>query len=131
MRALRKAGATAASVFPSPVCISATLPTSSTRPARSCTRNGRKPSEDFYDGYVVNCIIDAAYRAAESKRWEPVETEDWRGRVDVEPICAQREYDDAHYLIKEERMPDGSAKLILKEKQTGKIVQRVTGADGG
>ena len=35
--------------------------------------------ETFYDGYVVNAIIDACYRLAESRRWEPVELEDWRG----------------------------------------------------
>ena len=30
---------------------------------------GRAPAETFYDGYVVNAIMDAAYRAAASKRW--------------------------------------------------------------
>ena len=25
------------------------------------------------DGFVVNCILDAAYRSAASKRWEPVD----------------------------------------------------------
>jgi hypothetical protein len=37
------------------------------------------------------------------------------------------EYDEAHFLIKEEKMPDGKTKLILKEKTTGKIVQKVVG----
>ena len=27
----------------------------------------------FADGYVVNCILDAAYRSSETKRWEQVE----------------------------------------------------------
>ena len=30
------------------------------------------PVESFYDGYVVNAIIDAAYRSATSKQWEGV-----------------------------------------------------------
>ena len=38
----------------------------------------RAPLETFYDGYVVNAIIDACYRSAESRAWEPVALE-WRG----------------------------------------------------
>jgi hypothetical protein len=34
---------------------------------------GREPRETFADGFAVNCILDAAYRSAESKRWERVE----------------------------------------------------------
>jgi hypothetical protein len=30
------------------------------------------PRETFADGFVVNCVLDAAYRSAETKRWEPV-----------------------------------------------------------
>ncbi len=41
--------------------------------------DGRQPVETFYDGYVVNCIMDAAYRSVRSKKWEPIEIEDWRG----------------------------------------------------
>ena len=41
---------------------------------------GRKPMETFYDGYVVNAIIDACYRSA-ARRWEPVQLEDWRPHV--------------------------------------------------
>ncbi|HEX7473867.1 MAG TPA: Gfo/Idh/MocA family oxidoreductase [Candidatus Limnocylindrales bacterium] len=35
-------------------------------------RGGTRPSETFEDGYVVNSIIDAAYRSMRSGRWEPV-----------------------------------------------------------
>jgi predicted dehydrogenase len=35
-------------------------------------RTGRRPVETFEDGYVVNCILDAAYRSIRSGRWEPV-----------------------------------------------------------
>ena len=40
---------------------------------------GRAPMETFYDGYVVNAIIDACYRSAETRQWEPVQLDDWRG----------------------------------------------------
>ncbi len=33
---------------------------------------GTVPSETFEDGYVVNCIIDAAYRSMRSRAWEAV-----------------------------------------------------------
>ena len=35
-------------------------------------RTGRAPSETFRDGYVVNGMLDAAYRSMRSGRWEPV-----------------------------------------------------------
>ena len=47
---------------------------------------GREPMETFYDGYVVNAIIDACYRSAKTKRWEPVELEEWRGSDTVAQI---------------------------------------------
>ena len=34
---------------------------------------GRAPRETFYDGYVVNAVMDACYRSAKSRAWEPVE----------------------------------------------------------
>jgi predicted dehydrogenase len=40
---------------------------------------GKKPMEDFYDGYIVNAIIDTCYRAAATKKWEPVDIQLWRG----------------------------------------------------
>lgn len=85
---------------------------------------GRQPMETFYDGYVVNAIIDACYRAAEEKRWVPVEIMDWRGSgiVEEKPGALQ-DYDDQHYLIKTERMPNGNLKHILKHKTNGEISQ--------
>ena len=38
---------------------------------------GREPVETFYDGYVVNAVMDACFRSAASRQWEPVEL-DWR-----------------------------------------------------
>ena len=85
---------------------------------------GRHPMETFYDGYVVNAVMDAAYRSAESKRWEEVVLEDWRGSDAGGARGGFKDYDDKHWLVKEERMPDGKTKVILKEKAGGKIVQQ-------
>ncbi len=87
--------------------------------------NGTKPMEDFYDGYVVNAIMDAAYRSIETKQWESVILEDWRGLEEADADVKLKDYDDDHFLVKEEKMPDGKTKLILKEKVGGKIVQKI------
>jgi len=81
------------------------------------------PKETFYDGYVVNEIMDACYRSARSRKWEPVKLKTWRGKEKSEKINALKDYDNDHLLVKEERMPDGSVKLILKNKKTGIIMQ--------
>mgnify|MGYP006306294085 CR=1 FL=1 len=54
-----------------------------------------------------------------------MEIEDWRGSTETKEEERLIEYDDDHYLIKEERMPDGRTKLILKEKDSGEIVERM------
>ena len=82
------------------------------------------PMETFYDGYIVNAIIDACYKSAKTKLWEPVELEIWRGQEKAQRVGGLKDYDEDHYLVKEERMPDGSTKIILKEKASGKIIQR-------
>jgi predicted dehydrogenase len=82
-----------------------------------------KPTETFYDGYIVNEIMDACYRSARSKRWEPVKLKVWRGKEKTGPISEIREYDKGHIFVKEETMPDGRVKVILKNKKTGKISQ--------
>ena len=61
----------------------------------------------------------------ETKQWEPVQLEVWRGSEEMMGSAVFREYDADHLLIKEEKMPDGKSKLILKEKASGKIFQRV------
>jgi predicted dehydrogenase len=86
---------------------------------------GRQPLETFYDGYVVNAIMDAAYRSAETKCWEAVEIEDWRGSDQVDEATTMKDYDADHFLIKEEIMPDGKTKLILRDKVSGEIIQKV------
>ena len=86
---------------------------------------GRQPMETFYDGYIVNAIMDAAYRSMESKRWEPVQLDVWRGSTDIAAKAAMTEFDAQYFLIKQERMPDGKIKLILQDKKSGEIVQRL------
>ena len=86
---------------------------------------GAKPIEDFYDGYVVNAIMDAALLSAQSKRWEPVILDDWRGDTEASDEGLLRDYDTDHYLIKEEIMSDGRVKRILKEKASGKVIQQI------
>jgi predicted dehydrogenase len=86
---------------------------------------GTQPKETFYDGYVVNAILDAAYRSAKSKLWEPVKLDVWRGKTGVTKDSHLQEYDAEHYLVKEEVTHYGAKKLILKNKKTGKISERV------
>ncbi|MBK8881497.1 MAG: Gfo/Idh/MocA family oxidoreductase [Bacteroidales bacterium] len=86
---------------------------------------GKKPRETFYDGYVVNAIMDACYKSAETRKWEPVELSDWRGKEGVSANVDLIDFDDLHFLIKREKMPDGNTKLMLKEKSTGKIIQKI------
>jgi predicted dehydrogenase len=83
--------------------------------------NGTAPMETFYDGYVVNAILDACYKSARTKQWEPVQLETWRGATQVEKIKAPAQEFEGRILIKRERMPDGVTKYILKDKQTGQI----------
>jgi predicted dehydrogenase len=85
---------------------------------------GRQPRETFYDGYVVNAIMDACYRSAAAHGWEPVRLDDWRGTGAPRIERARRER-DGRTVIKEERMPDGRVKLILKDEETGRFEDRV------
>ncbi len=87
--------------------------------------NGTAPLETFYDGYIVNAIMDAAYHSAESGRWEPVKLDVWRGKQPGEGKAGKQiDYDEHHILIKEELLPNGVKKVILKEKATGRILQK-------
>jgi len=86
---------------------------------------GVPPRETFYDGYVVNAILDAAYRSAKTKLWEPVQLELWRGRTGVSKDSHLTDYDADHYLVKEEMTHYGAKKVILKDKKTGKITEKV------
>lgn len=86
---------------------------------------GVAPKETFYDGYVVNSVLDAAYKSAKTKQWEPVKLDIWRGKSGVSKHSHLQEYDADHYLIKEEMTHYGAKKVIIKNKKTGKISEKV------
>ncbi|MGC4034876.1 MAG: Gfo/Idh/MocA family oxidoreductase [Chitinophagaceae bacterium] len=86
---------------------------------------GTEPRETFYDGYVVNAIIDAAYKSAKTKAWEPVNLEVWRGKEGIGKDNHLTEYDADNYLIKEEVTHYGAKKVILKHKKTGQISEKI------
>jgi predicted dehydrogenase len=79
---------------------------------------GGTPTETFYDGYVVNSVMDAAYASAASRQWEPVRLDDWRGGG-TELITRTKREHDGRTVVKDEQMPDGRRKLILKDESTG------------
>jgi predicted dehydrogenase len=84
---------------------------------------GKAPQETFYDGYVVNAVMDACYRSAETRAWEPVELE-WRGGS-TPRIAKQPELFEGLTVIKREILPDGRHKLILKDEASGDFSDRV------
>ena len=84
---------------------------------------GRDPMETLYDGYVVNAIIDACYKSAKTKQWEPIEME-WRGG-ETDRETASTETDARYVTLKTERMPDGRLKRIVKDRETGEISERI------
>ncbi|CAN5745978.1 hypothetical protein BH18ACT6_BH18ACT6_14910 [soil metagenome] len=84
---------------------------------------GREPRETLYDGYVVNSIMDACYRSADSKQWEPVQLE-WRHGA-TPRITKSPEKFEGQTVIKSETLPDGRRKMILKDDKTGDYVDRV------
>jgi predicted dehydrogenase len=86
---------------------------------------GKQPKETFYDGYVVNSVLDAAYKSAKTKQWEPVILDIWRGKTGVSKDSHLQEYDADHYLVKEEMTHYGAKKVIIKNKKTGKISEKV------
>jgi len=89
---------------------------------------GETPRETFYDGYVVNAIVDACYQSAETGQWTPIELDEWRGAEETPRMTVEAPEVDGKTLIKEERMPDGNLKRILKNPETGEVTETI--ADG-
>ena len=85
--------------------------------------DGSAPRETFYDGYVVNAVMDACYRSAKSGAWEPVDVE-WRGGSTAR-IASSPETFEGQTVIKREILPDGRHKLILKDEGSGDFTDRV------
>ncbi len=107
---------------------------------------GRPPMETFYDGYVVNAVIDACYRSMRSGRWAPVRLatpegpEKAVGRPQEAKTAGSRGLGSGQAgktvpgaktpksglaVIKVERLPDGRVKRILKDPATGRIVEKI------
>ena len=86
--------------------------------------SGTAPRETLYDGYVVNAIMDACYRSAKHRAWEPVDLFEWRGGS-TPRIQATGEAFEGLVVIKREILPDGRHKLILKDPATGDYLDRV------
>jgi len=85
----------------------------------------KSPMETFYDGYIVNAVMDACLLSAKTKKWEPVKLEVWRGKEGVESgFINLPEYNEQYFLIKEELTPTGITKIVLKDKKTGQIIQK-------
>jgi hypothetical protein len=87
---------------------------------------GTEPQETFYDGYVVNSIMDACYASAKAGAWAPVELE-WRGGT-TPRIAATPERYEGQVVIKREILPDGRHKLILKDERSGDFTDRIVAA---
>ena len=87
---------------------------------------GRAPRETLYDGYIVNAVMDAAYRSAKTGAWEAIDLFEWRGGS-TPRIAKSPEMYDGQIVIKREILPDGREKLILKDPATGDFVDRVVG----
>jgi predicted dehydrogenase len=85
--------------------------------------SGGTPRETFYDGYVVNAIMDACYASAKARTWAPIEL-DWRGGT-TPRITSTPERFEGQVVIKREILPDGRHKLILKDEATGDFSDRV------
>ena len=84
---------------------------------------GSVPQETFYDGYVVNAVMDACYRSARAHAWAPIELE-WRGGA-TSRIASVPESYDGQVVIKREILPDGRHKLILKDPISGDFTDRI------
>ena len=87
--------------------------------------SGKAPMESFYDGYVINAILDACFKSAESRKWEPIVIDDWRAAAPTPRISIQPAMVDGLAIVKEERMHGNKLKQILCDQQTGKIIERV------
>ncbi len=86
---------------------------------------GKTPMESFYDGYVVNAVLDACFKSAESRKWEPIVIDDWRAAAPTPRISLKPAMIDGLAVVKEERMHGNKLKQILCDQSTGKIVERV------
>ena len=68
--------------------------------------------------------MDAAYRSAKSRAWEPVDLFEWRAGS-TPRIAKTAETFEGQTVIKREVLPDGRTKLILKDPASGDFTDRI------
>ena len=85
---------------------------------------GREPAETFYDGYVVNAVMDAAYDSVERRGWAPVEIEDWPFQP-AKRIEKDVEHHDGHVVLKKELLPDGRTNMMLRGDD-GRVYDKIS-----
>ena len=77
---------------------------------------GREPAETFYDGYVVNAVMDAC---PAPRGPVPGSRSSWTGAEGSTPrVTRQAQTEDGLVVVKEEQLPDGRRKLVLITPQT-------------
>lgn len=86
---------------------------------------GREPRETFYDGYVVNAVIDACFASSESGKWEPVDLQEWP-HPPTPRVSKQADTFQGHPVIKRELLPDGRTKLMYQHTETREVLEHVT-----
>jgi hypothetical protein len=67
--------------------------------------------------------MDACYKSAETHGWAPVEL-DWRGGTTPRVKAEARSF-EGKTIIKQETLPDGRVKLILKDPITQEFSDRI------
>ena len=75
--------------------------------------------------YKSSFNLTTSYKSIKSKKWEKINLEIWRGEEGVDKISTFASYDEKYYLVKEEMTHYGDKKLILKNKSTGKIIEKI------
>jgi hypothetical protein len=85
-----------------------------------CSIDGERycSQRNFYDGYVVNAVLDASYKSAKTNSGNLYS---WisGGTNRTSKPSNLVEFDKDHYLIKEEMTHYGAKKLILKINRPG------------
>ena len=91
----------------------------------------RAPRETFYDGYVVNAVMDAGLPLGQVTRVGAGQLAEWRGGTAARIGSGTTpEMHDGKVVIKREILPDGRHKLILKDPASGDYVDTVVAAPG-
>ncbi|MBK8048333.1 MAG: Gfo/Idh/MocA family oxidoreductase [Anaerolineales bacterium] len=91
--------------------------------------SGRQPMETFYDGYIVNAVLDACFKSAKTRKWEPINLADWRAPEPAKRITVAPRLVDGMAVVKEERMHGNRLKVMLCDRESGHITERIIEID--